>query len=53
MRGVHPCPRCGANDWTPILWVDGPPYDECNKCGYKFTSKDIPQSSTPTKVKTE
>lgn len=44
MKGIYPCPRCGKNDWTPVLWVDGPPYDKCNECGYKFTSKDVPQS---------
>jgi len=40
MKGKYSCPECGSNDWTPVLWVDGPPYDEC-KCGYKFTSKDV------------
>ena len=44
MKGVYPCPWCGENDWTPHLEVDGPPYDECNNCGYIFTSKDIPTS---------
>ena len=43
MKGKHPCPRCGTNDWNPVLDVDGPPYDECKKCGYKFTSKDVPE----------
>uniref|UniRef100_A0A6M3M2Z8 Uncharacterized protein n=2 Tax=viral metagenome TaxID=1070528 RepID=A0A6M3M2Z8_9ZZZZ len=44
MEGIYPCPKCGANDWTPVLWVDGPPYDKCNKCGYEFTSYDVPQT---------
>ena len=40
--GKYKCPMCGANDWNPILWVEGEPFDECNMCGYHFTSKDIP-----------
>lgn len=44
MKGKHPCPKCGFNDWTPVLDVDGPPYDLCNECGYKFTSKDVPRA---------
>ena len=41
--GKYKCPMCGANDWEPVLWVEGEPYDECKKCGYHFTSKDIPK----------
>jgi len=41
-KGVYPCPKCGANDWTPQLWIDGEPNDKCNVCGYEFTRKDIP-----------
>ena len=44
MKGIYPCPKCGKNDWTPVTWVDGPPYDECNGCGHHFTSKDIPKN---------
>ena len=44
MKGMYPCPKCGKNDWTPVTWVDGPPYDECNGCGYHFTSNDIPKN---------
>ena len=47
MKGEHPCPRCGKNDWNPVLDVDGPPYDECNNCGYRFTKKDIPHVTPP------
>ena len=46
MKGKYPCPICETNDWTPVLDVDGPPYDECKKCGYKFTSKDVPKMNT-------
>ncbi len=42
MKGKYPCPRCKKNDWTPVLDVDGPPYDECNNCGYKFSKEDLP-----------
>jgi len=45
MKDKYPCPVCGSNSWTPVLWVDGPPYDKCNGCGYEFTSKDIPSST--------
>lgn len=46
MKGKYSCPDCGENDWTPHLEVDGPPYDECNNCGYKFTADDVPHICT-------
>jgi Zn finger protein HypA/HybF involved in hydrogenase expression len=45
MKGKYPCPKCGSNNWEPILWVEGEPYDECKKCGYHFTSKDVPKKN--------
>lgn len=47
MKGKYPCPRCDTNDWDPVTDVDGPPYDECKKCGYRFTNKDLPEDDRP------
>ncbi len=43
MIGKYPCPKCGSNDWEPVLWSDEP-YDECKVCGYHFTFRDVPKS---------
>jgi len=42
IMGKYPCPKCGSNDWEPILWSDLP-YDLCKKCGYQFTFNDVPK----------